>query len=567
MRGDILALIVIGIYWLGYKFYSKYLADKVFKLDDRKKTPAHKQEDGVDFVPTRKHILFGHHFASIAGAAPIIGPCIAVFWGWVPALVWVVLGNIFMGAVHDMATLFASVRHKARSIASISGDIINRKARIAFLFIVLFLLWIVAAAFSVVIAKLFVAYPAAVIPVNGALVLALIMGYLLYVRKIPALVPSLVALALLYLLIPVGMQYPVDLTQIFAWTANGALVFWVVFLMIYGFVASVLPVWVLLQPRDYINSHQLIVALVTLLVAIFVAQPEIVAPAFNVAASDAPPIFPFLFITIACGAISGAHGLVSSGTTSKQLNKETDMRRIGYGSMLIEGTLALLAIIAATAGFANTEAWHDHYNSWTHASKHGMDAFIHGAANFLTNIGIAQELGMIFIAVIIIGFASTTLDTVFRIQRFIVAELGEELKVPEFGNRYLGSTIAVVTVLLLIFSNGFGNLSGAFALWPLFGVANQVLASLALFVVALYIFRRDKKDGDFWLLSIFSDKKPKLSYLAIMIPAVIMLILTLISNLVSITEFIEANNFVLASISIVLFVLQVTVVYQGSKQL
>lgn len=556
MRADILALLILLLYLAAYLFYSRFLAEKVFKLNDKKKTPAHKFQDGIDFVPARKTILFGHHFASIAGAAPIVGPCIAVYWGWLPALAWVVLGNIFMGAVHDMGTLFLSVRHKAESIASVAGDLINKKSRVLFLFLVLFLIWIVSAAFSVVIAKLFVAYPASVIPTNAAIFLALILGYLLYVKKINALVPSVIALVLLYALIPLGQKFPIDLMQIFAVEKETALGIWVIFLLAYGYVASVLPVWVLLQPRDYINSHQLVVALVILLVAIFYVHPEIVAPMINIhdtASEDAMPIFPFLFTTIACGAISGAHGLVSSGTTAKQVNKETDIRGIAYGSMLIEGALALLAIIAASAGFKNSLDWHAHYNSWTYASKHGLNAFIEGSASFLAQMSVDHNLAATFIAVIVIGFAATTLDTLFRIQRFIVAEIAENFSAKKiffwqkenplwkiFSNRYFGSAIAVVSVLFLVFSNGGENLSGAFTLWPLFGTANQLLAALALLLISLFLFK--KKNKFYWLT---------------LVPAIFMLLLTFISNFLGIVDFWAQSNWTLSIISMLLLLLQV----------
>ena len=235
--------------------------------------------------------------------------------------------------------------------------------------------------------------------------------------------------------------------------------------MLYGFAASVLPVWLLLQPRDYINSHQLILGLGILVLGIAVTKPEIVAPAINTNTGDAPNWFPYLFTVIACGAVSGAHGLIASGTTSKQIARESDIRPIAYGSMLLEGILGILAIIAATAGFKNVEAWQSHYHTWTHASKHGLDAFVEGSANFLANLSIPSEYGAVFISIIVISFASTTLDTIFRIQRFIIAEFGTELKIKILENRYLGSVIAVVSALALTFSGGSQNLTGAFTLW------------------------------------------------------------------------------------------------------
>lgn len=553
MRADLLALIIIAVYFIGYKFYSKLFAEKIFKFDDNKKTPAHELNDGIDYVPTPKRILFGHHFASIAGAAPIVGPCIAVYWGWVPALIWVVLGNIVMGAVHDMGTLFLSVRHKAKSLANVTGSVINKKSKLLLLIVILFLIWIVSAAFAVIIARLFVTYPGSVLPINIAIVLALIIGYLFYVKKVPLLIPSITALVLLYASIPLGLKFPLDLTLYMS--EAYAIAAWVAFLMVYGFIASVLPVWVLLQPRDYINSHQLIVGLGILIIGIIVTKPVIVAPEFNLNPGDGPPWFPFLFITIACGAISGAHGLIASGTTSKQINLESDIRPVGYGAMLVEGTLALLAIIAATAGFSDSSSWHSHYHSWEYASKHGLDAFVHGAANFLANLGIANELGAVFIAVIVISFAATTLDTVFRIQRFIIAEIGEMIDQPILDNRYLGSAIAVISVIALTFSNGIENLNGAFTLWPLFGASNQLLAALGLMIIGIYLLKEAKRS------------KTQNHYLLILIPALFLIVLTIISNLISIQSFYEQSNYLLCGISLILLVLELLIIFEGYKSL
>lgn len=552
MRADLLAIIIISFYGLAYLFYSKFLAKKIFKLDNKNKTPAHEMEDGIDYVPTRKHILFGHHFASIAGAAPIVGPCIAVYWGWVPALIWVVLGNVVMGAVHDMGALLISVRHKAKSIGTIAGDIISTRAKFFFLLIIFFLIWVLSAAFAVIIARLFVSFPGSVVPINIAIVLALAIGFLIYRTNIKILIPSLIALILLYASIPLGLEFPVDLTSMLGYSEDGAVAFWVIYLMIYGFVASVLPVWVLLQPRDYINSHQLIVGLGILLLGIFVTQPEIVAPAFNLNATDSPPWFPFLFVTIACGAVSGAHGLIASGTTSKQINKETDIRPIGYGSMLIEGTLALLAIIAATAGFASKEKWHIHYKSWAYSSKHGLDAFVEGSASFLTNLNIPEELGAVFIAVIVISFAATTLDTTFRIQRFILAEIGEVIKIKTFSNRFISASIAVISVTILIFSDGAAGTKGAFKLWPLFGTSNQLLASITLLMITIYLWKEAKTKGT-----------PKLGFVLTLIPTIFLTIMTLISNSLSIESFYKSGSLMLAAISASMLILQVLVTAEG----
>jgi carbon starvation protein len=338
ITADKIVAVIIVVYLIAYKFYGSFIEKKVFQADNSNETPAHTFNDGEDFLPTRKTILFGHHFASIAGVAPIIGPCIAVYWGWLPAVIWVVLGNIFMGAVHDMSVLFLSVRNSAKSIVEIAASKVmngffDKKARFGLLYITIFLLWIVSAAFTVVIARLFVKYPSSVIPTAFASLLAVIMGFILYKSKIHALVPSLISLVLLYASIPIGVKFPVDFQSLLTLSADQALALWVIILLAYAYIASVLPVWVLLQPRDYINSHQIVVGLGILILGVFLTKPEIVAPAINFDADKS--WFPFLFITVACGAISGAHGLISAGTTSKQIAKETDIRPIAYGSMLL----------------------------------------------------------------------------------------------------------------------------------------------------------------------------------------------------------------------------------------
>ena len=539
MRADFIVLIVLAVYLLGYRFYSRFLEKHIFKIDDSRPTPAHEVNDGEDFVPTRKTILFGHHFASIAGVAPIIGPCIAVYWGWLPALLWVVLGNITMGAVHDMGMLFLSVRNHARSFADVAGNLLGKRSKLSLLFIIIFLLWIVSSAFSVVIARLFVSYPASVIPTAVASVLAVLMGFILYRWKIHALAPSLICLALLYASIPLGVKFPVDLSNIFGVSAGVAVAAWVLLLLIYAYIASVLPVWVLLQPRDYINSHQVIVGLGLLVFGIFVTQPEIVAPAINHNATK--PWFPFLFITVACGAISGAHGLIASGTTARQINKESDIRPIGYGSMLLEGFLALLAVMAATAGFKDYDGWCQHYGDWGHASTHALDAFVNGCVGFLNILGLDPSLSAAFIAVIIISFASTSLDTLFRIQRYMLEEISELSDIKPLANKYLGSLVAVISSVLLVYSDGVTNLDGAFRLWPLFGTTNQLLAALALLVLAVYLMVKNTNN------------------LVILLPGLLLTLLTIYASCSSAYNFFTEKNYLLAIFSLVILVLQVDI--------
>ena len=487
MNAALLAIIVLILYFLAYRYYSKFLANKIFRLSDDEVTPAHEKNDGMDFVPSNKHVLFGHHFASIAGAAPIIGPAIAVFWGWVPAIIWVILGTIFMGAVHDFSALVISVREKGRSVGDLAGILINPRARTLFLLIVYFLIFFVIAVFAYAIASLFVAFPGSVLPVNFQIIVAVIIGFLFYKKGVPILWPSILALISLYVMIWVGTIVPIEIPAIM----GSQIVTWIFLLLIYSFVASVLPVWTLLQPRDYINGHQLILGLGLLFIGLLIAHPEMQAPAINHNAEGGVPLFPFIFVTIACGAISGFHGLVSSGTTSKQLNKMKDSRMIGYGGMLGEGALAMIATLAVAAGISRTD-WLIHYETWDLAAKGGITNFVLGASTFLDALHIPTVFGETLISVIVISFAATSLDTAARVQRLILGELGTAYEIKPLKNRYVGALLAVVPALLLALlaeAPGKGLGSGGFLLWPLFGATNQLVAGLTLLIATIYLWK------------------------------------------------------------------------------
>ena len=255
------AIVLIGSLFLfhcGYKFYSRFISEKIYDLDDKQKTPAHKFKDNIDYIPTNKHILFGHHFTSIAGAAPIIGPCIAVYWGWLPALLWVVLGTIFMGAVHDFGALVISLKENGKSVADISSKVINKRIQIMFLIFIMCLTWLVLAVFANAIATLFTKYSTAVLPVNIEIIIAIIMGFIIYKKRINAFFPSIIALLILYFFVWVGSYNPINLNA-FGISTDSIKDTWIILLFIYSAIASLIPVWILLQPRDYINSHQLIV--------------------------------------------------------------------------------------------------------------------------------------------------------------------------------------------------------------------------------------------------------------------------------------------------------------------
>lgn len=488
MNAALLACLVFVAFALGYHFYSGFLSRRIFALSPDEPVPSRKLEDGIDYVPTKLHVLWGHHFASIAGAAPIVGPAIAVIWGWVPALVWVCAGTIFMGAAHDFSALVISARHDGRSIGDVAGSVVGSRVRTLFLIIISLLVWVVLAVFAFIIATLFVSTPSSIFPINVQIVVAMTLGWLVYKRGVAMFIPSLVC----YVGLLVAIFYGGSVATAFPILGSISVMTWVCLLLAYSFVASVLPVWLLLQPRDYINSHQLVTGLFVLFAGLIVLQPAIVAPALNVSPEGAPPLIPFLFITIACGAISGFHGLVSSGTTSKQLSKMTDARPIGYGGMLAEGFLGLMAVLAATAGFASSEEWWAHYSSWGAADGLAakLDAFVSGGATFVAALGIPFEAARTFMAVMVIAFAATSLDTGARIQRLVLAELSDAYGIKSLSNRYVAGGLGVGAALLLAVTQGDGQ--GGLALWPLFGTTNQLVAGVTLLVVSIWLKRQGR---------------------------------------------------------------------------
>ena len=562
MSSIVLVLIGLLAFYLGFRFYSKFIGNRIFKIHEVDQTmPSKALEDGIDYVPTKKHILFGHHFTSIAGAAPIVGPCVAAYWGWLPALLWILLGTIFMGAVHDFGALVTSVKEKGRSIADIASNTISKRTRLMFLSFVILLIWLILAVFAMVIADLFVAIPSSVIPINIEIIIAIIMGFLIYKKKIDILIPSLFALALLYFFVWVGTKAPVDLTTTMA--VKDAKNLWIIMLFIYSGIASLLPVWTLLQPRDFINSHQLFVGLGLLFLGIFISQPVVDAPAIrSLSEPDVPGIFPLLFVTIACGAISGFHGLVASGTSSKQLEKLSDARLVGYGGMIGEGTLALASTISAVAGIAlvtnsNLPAvgpvtdlnWNVYYDTWAHASENKAAAFVLGGGALIQTLGIPTIVANTLMAVLVISFAATTLDTATRIQRFILNEFGIATGVKALSNRYMATIIAIIPAILLAFWNvvepGTGSMRQAgWVLWPIFGASNQMLAALTLMVLTLYYWQK---------------KRP---ILPLLIPMFFVMGITITALVANAIQFYGQNS-ILFGLTIILMGLIIWMAYEG----
>ena len=430
--------------------------------------------------------MWGHHFTAVAGAAPIIGPGIAVIWGWLPAFLWVIVGTMFFAGVHDFGAVWASVRNKAKSVGALTGDVVGKRARTLFMIVVFFLLMMVNAVFGVAIADAFQATPSSVIPAWSAIVVAVAIGVLIYRMHVAILWPTVVGTVTLYAVIYLGEAFPVELSAGMFGLAPGAQ--WILILFLYAGVASLLPVWLLLQPRDYINGIQLLVGLALLYGAVLIANPTIVAPAINQnVPAAAPPMMPLLFVTIACGAISGFHGLVGSGTTSKQLNKETDARFVGYLGSSGEGALALVAIIAATAGFVSLGEWEAMYSEFGNG---GLAAFVQGGALIVSNgVGISREFAATLLTVMAVLFAGTTMDAGVRLQRYILQEWGAIYRIPVLQNGYVATGAAVTACLLLAFGAGGASGEGGMLIWPLFGTTNQLLAGLTLLVISVMLVK------------------------------------------------------------------------------
>ena len=481
MSSLILVLVGLAMMAAGYLLYSKFLGKRVYQLSDAYTTPAHTMEDGVDFVPTNKYVLWGHHFTSVAGAAPIIGPAVAVIWGWVPAFLWVTLGTVFFAGMHDLGALWASQRHRGQSIGTLSGRYIGARGRNLFLVVIFLLLLMVNTAFAVVISNLLISTPTAVIPTWGAIAVALLIGQAIYRFNWNLPLVSVVGVAALYGLMILGDQFPLALPETMLGIPDRG--WWIIFLFTYAFIASLLPVWVLLQPRDYINGLQLFVGLIILYGSFFIVRPEIVAPSLRDAVPDGTPgIFPLLFVTIACGAISGFHGVVASGTSSKQLDKETDARFVGYFGAVGEGLLALGTIVATTSGFKTLADWEEIYNEW---NAGGVDAFIKGGGDLMNEgLGIPTSLSATILATMAVLFAATTMDSGIRLQRLVVSEMAELAGVKLSGA--VATIIAVGCALGLTFSMGLDG-SGGMLIWPLFGTTNQLMAGLTLSIVVIIL--------------------------------------------------------------------------------
>lgn len=586
-----IALGALVFYIIAYHTYGKFLARKIFKLDPGARVPSVEMADGNDYVPTRKSVIFGHHFTSIAGTGPIVGPALAVIWGWLPALLWVLFGSILIGAVHDFGALVVSIRNRGQTVGDIAGRVLSQRTRVLFLSVLFLALTIVLAIFGLVIAAVLKQYPSAILPCLVQIPIAVAIGTYLHRRGVNLVIPSLLTLGIMYLTVAFGnIGFLATLNESLA---SLPVIAWVGVLLVYSYIASVLPVWTLLQPRDFINSLQLISTLGLIVAGLVIAACiggapptpdgdrqtlEIVAPALRIAPEGAPSIFPFLFITIACGAISGFHCLVSSGTSSKQVKSEADALFVGYGSMITEGFLAVLVILACVAGLGmgaqsdgsmlfGSAAYDARYGSWSAAGSLSakIGAFVEGSANFLVVLGMKAPFAIALMGVFVASFAATTLDTACRLQRYVVQELASTFTSSrKTSSSFLRRPITILrnkhgaTVFAILLAGSLAALppplvpwtlqsagKGGLILWPLFGATNQLLAGLAFLVITFWLWRRS------------------LPVWFIIPPAIVMLILPGIAMTIKVYEFFQNSQFLLAILGLATIALQIWIIMEA----
>lgn len=526
----ILLLTVSGIlFLLAYRIYGSYIASKL-KIDNKNITPAHTEQDGVDYVPGAVPVVLGHHFSSIAGAGPIVGPIIAVAFGWIPAVLWIVFGGIFFGAVHDITSLVASLRHKGKTIGEIIERYIGSLGKSLFLIFAFATLILVIAVFMDIVARTFVSVPAAASASVGFTFLAIGFGLIFKSGKIPFWLLSAIGVVIMYVMVYGGVLFPIHLSY------GG----WVLAMLIYIFFAAVSPVQILLQPRDYLNSFLLYGMIVFGIIGIFVANPTTrMSNEIHFHVEGLGYLFPLLFVTVACGAISGFHSLVASGTTSKQLNKESDAKTIGFGGMLIESMLAILAVAAVMV------LSRDNYlSSLTELGP--VTLFAEGIGGFIAAIGIPESLAVTFVALTVSAFALTSLDTCTRLARITLQEYFDAEDTPVkivTNNRFLNTGLVVILSCTLLLTGQFQDL------WPIFGSANQLLAALALLAVSV------------WLI------KTGVNPIFALIPMVFMFVVTLSSLVIFTWDNFMSHNYILAGFSLLLFILAVVLINFARKSL
>lgn len=533
MHLSVLILFSAVVLIVAYFTYGKYVFRKL-KIDNKNPAPSHTHQDGVDYVPSKPFVVLGHHFASIAGAGPIVGPIIAVTYGWIPAVIWILVGGIFFGAVHDVGSMVASMRNEGKSIGVIIHNNIGRKGKLLFILFSFATLILVIAVFTDIIATTFVSNPEVASASILFILLAIAFGWvnkLTAHRKHAFAILSVVGAVLIYYFVFLGTQMPLVLD----------FELWIYLLLIYAFLASVTPVSMLLQPRDYLNSFLLYGLIIFAVVGIFIANPVIeMDTSVTLAPEKLGFIFPVLFVTIACGAISGFHSLVASGTTSKQIDKEEDVKIVGFGGMLIETFLAIIAL-GAVIVINRTDYL-------TKLDTQGpVSLFAEGLGTMITSLGIPEGFAIGFVALTVSAFALTTMDTCTRLARFTLQEYFEDVKGPVgrtlSTNRYISTAVVVLVSVLLLQSGGFSTL------WPIFGSANQLLAALALLAISV------------WLIK----KKVKATFVTI--PMFFMFTVTLSSLGIFAWQNFQNQVYVLSIISAILFVLSVVLILFARQSL
>ncbi len=564
MNVAVLLIIAAVLFFLAYRFYARFIA-KLFDENDNRPTPACSMKDDRDYVPSKPVVLFGHHFASIAGGGPIIGPTVAMIFGFMPVWLWAVIGTIFIGAVQDMTVLFASVREKGKSVAEIAKESLGNTGFFLFISFAILMLILLTSAFlgltavsltslvpvemmrldpnhalvkthldkGVVVAHIGGISSTSLIIITG---FAPILGWLVYKRGLNIIVATIVAIIVCIGSIILGMRHPVMLDPDI----------WMIILCFYTLLAAGIPVWIILQPRDFTNSFLLYMGVIALFaggIAAGFKGVSFTAPAFNLAqgAGKQGPVWPFLFITVACGAISGFHALVAGGTSSKQVSKESHVKLIGFGGMLLEGLLAIGVMIAIGCGIMFSDYLNIAFPTAAGVKANPILAFAMGVGGLLDKaLGIPPVYGTVFGILMVEGFIITTLDTAIRLERYLLEELWQVVfkKVPKIMKSYFfNAFVCVALMYILAYSNAFA------AIWPIFGSANQLLASLALIAVSAWLAGR-KKTAWFTLL-----------------PAVFMMITTLYS-LVSllVNQYLPKHNLALAVTDVALIILCIGVI-------
>jgi len=557
MSSIILIVLAVICFIAGYTFYGRFISKRL-GIDPSRKTPAHTMRDNVDYVPARAPVLLGHHFASIAGAAPIIGPITAAVFGWIPVFLWIILGSIFIGAVHDFTSLIASVRHKGQSIGKIIEEYIGEKGKRLFLIFAWATLVLIIAAFAILVAKTFVLTPAVATSSSLFIFLAIIFGLSIYRMNTPLIVATIVGVALLLTCVWLGVKFPLVFTSV----KSQGQVIWTWILLLYIFVASVTPVWILLQPRDYLNSFLLYLVLLGAFIGIFFTNPPVELPAFSSfidreTETKLGLLFPFLFVTVACGAISGFHSLVASGTTAKQLDREPHARPVGYGGMLIEGLLAVIALITVVS-----------LSKSDYLTKLGTETpiklFSSGVGTFVEKLGIPENVGITFAALAISAFALTSLDTATRLGRFAFQEFFKSDNQTPVQNFLTNRFIATFCTVL---PGGILALSGSYlTIWPIFGSANQLLAALALLAGSIWLAKKGQKN-EFLRYPMYFMFAVTLSALAISVYQKIKLIVDYYTKQEMPEAFSLLSTYILAIIAILLFVVAIILVREAYQKL